>query len=287
MKIVSVMLGVSLSLATAVPAEPPQIENVVLESNTLEGPLSSRVSTWSETTGEPSWLGWLVPMVKGDATLCCWSRGDRHSQDRACALESSHRHSVYSSGQRRMPLDSDNLVVLLRAENGRLEEMRVYSEGCRLDAGGKSVTWLEGVEPEESARLLSQWIAGGSVVKDESLMALALHATPLAANRVAQIAQQSPDAELRGEALFWLALSGAVTAPDIILQAVNQDADSEVQEEAIFALSQLADGQGMPWLLTILQDPSRPSEVREEAFFWFVQSGDDEALDLIAEILGN
>ena len=43
----------------------------------------------------------------------------------------------------------------------------------------------------------------------------------------------------------------------------------------------------MPWLLTILQDPSRPSEVREEAFFWYVQSGDDEALDLIAEILGN
>jgi hypothetical protein len=182
---------------------------------------------------------------------------------------------------------SDSLVILVRADDGRLDEMRVYSEGCRLDAGGKAVTWLEGVEPEESVDLLSQWIAGGSVVQDEALMALALHATPLAADRVAQIAQQSPDAEFRGEALFWLALSGAVMAPDIILQAVNQDPDSEVREEAIFALSQLPDGQGMPWLLTILQDPSRSSEVREEAFFWFVQSGDDEALDLIAEILGN
>ena len=40
-------------------------------------------------------------------------------------------------------------------------------------------------------------------------------------------------------------------------------------------------------LLQILQDPSRSKKIREEAFFWYVQSGDDEALDLIAEILTN
>ena len=181
MKIVSVMLGVSLSLATAVPAEPPQIENVVLESNTLEGPLSSRVSTWSETTGEPSWLGWHVPMVRVTRRSVAGAAGIATRKTEPALSRAPTGTPCSRRASRRMPLDSDNLVVLLRADNGRLEEMRVYSEGCRLDAGGKSVTWLEGVEPEESVRLLSQWIAGGSVVKDEALMALALHATPLAA----------------------------------------------------------------------------------------------------------
>ena len=49
----------------------------------------------------------------------------------------------------------------------------------------------------------------------------------------------------------------------------------------------LPDQQGIPHLLAIIQDRSQPSEMREQAFFWYVQSGDDEALDLIAEILTN
>ena len=116
-------------------------------------------------------------------------------------------------------------------------------------------------------------------------MALALHASPAAAESLISAAQSNPSSEVRGEALFWLAQSGTSRAPEVILAALQRDADREVREEAVFALSQLPEGRGVPLLLAIAQDPDQPSAIRQEAFFWFVQEGDDQALDLIAEIL--
>lgn len=116
-------------------------------------------------------------------------------------------------------------------------------------------------------------------------MALALHAAPSAGERLIVAAQSDPDPEVRGEALFWLAQTGTANATDVILAALERDAESEVREEAIFALSQLPEDRGIPQLLEIARDPTRPSAVRQTAFFWFVQEADDQAMDLIAEIL--
>lgn len=288
MKIAAWMLAIPLFIVAIGSAGPPRIENAILESADLQGSLSSEVATWSATVGEPSWMGWHVPMIEGDSRLCCWTRGDRRRPDKACALESSHRHLVFSSDRPDFSLDgSAALVILLRAVHGRVDEMRIFSEGCRLAAGGQAVTWLEGVDPEESVELLSQWIEGDSVVKDEALMAMALHASPIAADRLAEMARQSADRELRGAALFWLSHTGADNASEVVLQALAEDPDARVRDEAVFALSQLPNHQGMPLLLEILRDRSRPAEIREEAFFWYVQSGDDQALDLIAEILSD
>jgi len=287
MRIVSLVFGVLLLGTVVAAAGPPQIENSGIESRILQGSLSSAVEVWSESIRKPSWLAWQVPMVQGDQVLCCWSRGDRRWQSRACTLEGPRRHFVFSSGRPRVLMESENLVVLLKADNEQLDEMRVFSDGCRLDAGGREVIWLEGVEPEESAALLGRLAESASALEDEALMAMALHATPVAANRLAGIARQSPDPDLRGEALFWLSHTGATKASDIILEALAEDPDTDVREDAIFALSLLPDHEGMPLLLEIIQDRSRPSPVREEAFFWYVQSGDDQALDLIAEILHN
>jgi len=288
MKIAAWMVAIPLLLVARGSAGPPRIENASLESTLLQGSLGAQVAAWSATVDEPSWMGWHVPMIKGDGMLCCATRGDRQLQVKACALESSHRHLVFSSDRSDFPLDgSETLVIMLRANQGRVDELRIYSEGCRLDAGGRAVTWLEGVDPEESVGLLSQWIEGDSVLEDEALMAMALHASTVAAERLAGIARQSADADLRGEALFWLSHTGADNAPEVVLQALAEDPDARVRDEAVFALSQLPEQQGMPLLLEILRDPTRPAEIREEAFFWYVQSGDDQALDLIAEILSD
>lgn len=285
MRIVSLLLTTQILLAAGAHAGPPQIDNSQLESTNLQGSLDSWAETWSEEVREPRWLGWHVPMADRDQFLCCGSRGDGRWQGAPCKLEGSHRHFVFSSDRPRTVMESDSLVVLLRADSGRLAEIQVYSDGCRLDAGGREVTWLEGVGPEASATLLGHLAVSNSAVEKEALMALALHATPGAAERLIKIARHGTDADLRGAALFWLSHTGAAAAADVILQALAEDPDAEVRTEAVFALSLLPDQQGMPLLLKILQDRSRSAEVREEAFFWYVQSGDDQALDLIAEIL--
>jgi len=276
-----------LLVAAVSVAELPQIENAAIESRILQGDLVPMVQEWSQSATQATWLGWQAPMAAGGGMLCCWSRGDRRWQSQACSMESSRRSFVFSSERPQFVAMSDNLVVLLKARDGELEELRAYSDGCRLDAGGRDLIWLEGVDPEASVELLTRLTESQPAVEDEALMAMALHATPAAAEELTTIARQSGDEDLRGEALFWLAHTGIEGASDIILQAMTEDPDADVREEAIFALSQLPDHEGIPLLLGIIQDRSRPSDMREEAFFWYVQEGDDQALDLIAEILTN
>ncbi len=285
MKTLATSLAVLL-WATAGLAGPPRIESADLRVTELQDSLARAVEAWSDAVTETSWLGWHVPMVATEGTLCCWSRSDRRWQERACTLESSHRHLVFSS-DRPVFADGENLVVLVKASAGVIDGLRIYSDSCLLEAGGGSVSWLENVEPRQSVALMSRWVEAEAVVEEEALMALALHAEPAAATRLADFARRGRNADLRGEALFWLSQTGTGQASEIILEALEEDPDPEVREKAIFALSQLPGQQGVPMLLQILQDPSRSKKIREEAFFWYVQSGDDEALDLIAEILTN
>ena len=51
------------------------------------------------------------------------------------------------------------MVVLFRVVSRQVERVRVFSEDCALDAGGREVTWLTGVRPAESVALLESLVA--------------------------------------------------------------------------------------------------------------------------------
>jgi hypothetical protein len=285
------ILGLVLVTAPAL-AGVPQIENVELVVERLQGDLTPAIGSWLQASPQPSWIGWHVPKVDGDQVLCCGSGAHWRQWDQACRLEGSHRHFRFSSHDGGpAPLGGASLVVLLRGADGRIDDLLVYSDDCPLDAVGRRVTWLEGVVPEASVDLLDRLITGLDLavpadrLADEALMALALHRTPVAAEVLVLVARSHANADLRGEALFWLAQSGASQAQEVILEALRQDKDSEFRDRAVFALSQLPERQGVPLLLEIARDPTRPSQIRQEAFFWFVQEADEQAIDSIAEIL--
>lgn len=292
MRIAKCLAGGWLLTATLALAGPPPVENVDLSIRSLEGDLLSEVRSWSDSSIETSWLGWHVPMVAGDRLLCCGDGGRWRTGDRTCRLEGTHRHFVFSHDRGfTVPGTGDSLVILLRSANGHVDDLQVYSGSCPLDAGNRALTWLEEVDPAASAAFLADLISepglleGAGDAGDGALMALALHASPVATQRLISVARSGSQADLRGEVLFWLALSGADRAPEVILEALEGDGDPDVREEAVFALSQLPDDQGVPLLLEIARDPARSRKVRQEAFFWFVQEGEDQALELIADIL--
>jgi hypothetical protein len=287
------VFGLVLAAAPAL-ASAPQIDNVELVVDRLQGELAPAIASWLQASPHPSWIGWQVPRIDGDQLLCCGSGSRWRQRDQACRLEGTQRHLRFSSHDARSaPLGGAGLVVLLRGADGRIDELLVYSDGCPLDAGGRQLTWLEGVEPEASADLLDKLIAGSNLVvppdrlADEALMALALHRASVAAERLILIARSHASAGLRGEALFWLAQSGGLQAQEVILVALRQDEDSEVREQAVFALSQLPQRRGVPLLLEIARDPTLPSQIRQEAFFWFVREADEQAINSIAEILSH
>ena len=108
------------------------------------------------------WVGYAVPVVDGERSMCCfnsgttWVNGSVVRSDGSaccgmCGLEPSA--GGISTAPRVQPQPatpiklegSDQMVVLFRVVNKQVDRVRVFSEDCQLDAGGRDVVWLTGV----------------------------------------------------------------------------------------------------------------------------------------------
>jgi len=96
--------------------------------------------------------------------------------------------------------------------------------------------------------------------------------------------QRLPNAT-RKAAVFWLGqAAGDRAARDLGALASDEREDREIQEQAVFALSQLANGGGVPLLIQIARTHKNP-KIRKTAMFWLGQSNDPRAIALFEEIL--
>jgi HEAT repeat protein len=180
----------------------------------------------------------------------------------------------------------DTLLVLFRVENRRVERIRMFSEGCELDAGGRPVRWLENVRPAESVALLESLAPANAEKRDRiasgAISALAMHAAAEAGAALQRMARTHQAAGIRGESLFWLAQRGDQGADRIILEAIEKDASADVRKRAVFALSQLTDGVAVPALIRVARTDATPT-VRGEALFWLGQKAGKKAAAEITE----
>ena len=89
------------------------------------------------------------------------------------------------------------MVVLFRIADRKVERVRVFSEDCRLDAGGRPVKWIENVRPAESVALLESLASASGDPKDRvtnnAIMAISLHAEPSALDTLFRIARTGTD----------------------------------------------------------------------------------------------
>lgn len=181
----------------------------------------------------------------------------------------------------------DTLFVFLRAENQRLERVRMFDDRCAIDAGNRVVTWLRNVKPAESVALLADLAADQKAetrVWKGALAALAQHAGQEAIRPLLRLARDSPDTKMRGEALFWLAQRAGREATAAITDAIANDPETDVKKRAVFALSQLPANEGVPKLIDVARTHRNPA-VRKQAMFWLGQSKDPRALAFFEEIL--
>jgi hypothetical protein len=226
------------------------------------------------------WVGWSAPSQPGRA-MCCWNSFEDREAGRGGACRLDGRHGVNISGDADVArLAGREMRVLARLEKGAPREVRAYSAGCRVDAGGAAVAWFDGVAPDESVALLAGW-AGHT---EEAVHALALHDRPSAVEALLALARDHRSAEVRGHALFWVAQYAGDAAAAAIEHAIAHDPDQEVKEKAVFALSQLPRDEGVPLLLRTLKTNRNP-EVRRQAAFWLGQSKDPRALAFFEELL--
>jgi hypothetical protein len=304
---IAVSLIIAVALATAVAAQPPRFVNARVTAQAAGPPLAASFRTLVAAQPDVTWIGYSVPILDGNRTMCCgcWSGSGSSSfvsgtfvSDTAmtcagCRLEptaGSTTSSIDRTAQRTsgpVKLEGpDRMFVLFRIAERRVERIRVFSEDCELDAGGRPVIWLDAVNPAESVTLLASYVGADADrrIANGALSAVALHADPAANGTLERLARRHDSSRIRGEAIFWLAQRAGQKAAGVITESIDQDPDTEVKKRAVFALGQLPKDEGVPLLIRVARTHANPA-VRKQAMFWLGQSKDARAIDFFAEIL--
>lgn len=233
-----------------------------------------------------TWLAWTVP-ARGSETICGFGRGSA-----AWGMTLDEGTSSWGTRDGAPAIAVTTVEVYAAVRDGRVRQLQFASEGCPVQAGNRSVTWLDGVTPAASVELIARLAAqrgdpkGGGKDDDDlaerALAGLAFHADPAAPLALVHLGREGGSEELRAQSLFWLAQTGDPQAARWIREAIARDPASEVREQGVFALSQLDDGA--PQLLALLRESS-DREVKRQAIFWLGQSDDPRATAELERLL--
>jgi hypothetical protein len=266
-------------------AQPAHLENARLEVREAGADAAATFASVLAAQREPAWIGYSVPGAAG-RTMCCFEFFEGEPRGGGgCRLE--HEGS-YGNSRRKgaVPLeDAAHIVVLVRASAGRIEKVRTFSTDCALDAGGRSVIWLSGLDEAQSVRILAP-LAAKDVrkVSEGAMHALSAHAGRPSVDTLISLAKTHATSRTRGHALFWLAQRAGEEARSAITSALENDPETDVKKKAVFALSQLPQDEGVPLLIRTARQNRNP-EVRRQAMFWLGQSQDTRAVAFFEEIL--
>jgi hypothetical protein len=302
--IAAALLG-CVTLGATVAAQQPRVTNAKLSTQSVAGGLAQTFRSLVAAQTDIAWIGYSVPVSDREKTMCCWSSADGStyisgtmSGDTPCcggcrlepSADGTARPAVTSAPQTGpIKLEgSDRMIVLFRIVERRVERVRSYSEDCAIDAGGRTVTWLQEVRPTESIALLESLIGAEGDRKNRvtsaALSAISMHAEPTAAQTVERLARSHAVPAIRSDAIFWLGQMAGMKVASTITDAIANDPDTEVKKRAVFALSQLPRGEGVPLLIDVARKNPNPA-VKKQAIFWLGQSKDPRAIDFFAQIL--
>ncbi|PYQ42412.1 MAG: hypothetical protein DMF77_12960 [Acidobacteria bacterium] len=295
-----VSLSVPVSVLLAIPAlagPPPRlVRTPVVSRSAATAGLEKTAREWVAAQTAPGWLGYEVPAT-GHHDMCCfdsWEGGERSGG--GCRIEEHGSFSMRDSEERFPSLDDETAVVLLRAEAGRIGRVRVVSRGCGIDAGGRTLTWVDDVKPAESLALLSSLVAageeatakqldgghsaGGDKVTDSALMAIAVHEGPAADDVLERFITLTQPERIRKKAAFWMGNMRGRRGYEALSRLVRGDPSDKVREQGVFALSQSEVPEAVDAMIRVAQKDAS-THVRGQALFWLGQKAGKKAVAAI------
>ncbi|MEA2572393.1 MAG: hypothetical protein QOI24_4394 [Acidobacteriota bacterium] len=240
-------------------AQMPRIAGGTLKSAQASSNLAAQI----ESRGADGWIGYAVPGATTHSVFC-------------------NSWEIYDSTSRDLHPAGSPPAVFYRVDDGRVTKVRLYSIDCTLEANGRSVTWLEGVDARASMNFLRSLLDRDDVSGDGALAALSMHGG--STDILLDVAKHHERAKVRGKALFWLSQQAGQRVAPALREAIDRDPDSKVKEQAVFGIAQLPDDQSIPLLAELAKTHRNPS-VRKKAVFWLGQKNDPRALAVIEEIL--
>jgi hypothetical protein len=166
-----------------------------------------------------------------------------------------------------------------------MERLRVLSEGCVIDAGGRLVVRLLDARPKESLEFLAALASARddatARLTDPALMAIAHHAGPAADVVLEGFTARDRPEEVRKKAAFWMGAARDGRGYDALARLVREDGSDRFREHVVFALSLSREPAAIDAMLEVARRDASPG-VRGQALFWLAQKAGRKAVDGIA-----
>ena len=279
--------GLVMTSALAVVAAAQHIENGTVTAQPAGSPFAQSFRSLVSSQPDVAWIGYSVPVSESERVMCCFDSGTTNGMVSsasgccgACRLENSSGTNISSRTESTTPAGvvklegSDRMVVLYRIADRTIDRVRVFSEDCRLDAGGRPVRWLENVRPADSIALLESLTTVEGDLKgriaDGAITAIALHGDPAADASLERLVAPGQPEAVRKKVTFWLGNSRGRRGFDTLRRVMRDDPSIEVRKGAIFGLSQSRVPETLDTLISIARSDNEP-RLRSEALFWLAQ----------------
>jgi HEAT repeat protein len=295
----AILVGALIALSADGADVPMKIENAKLEQRSAVGGLAASVRELAERSS-PAWVAYSVPMVSGDHELCCWNSGGEGVEVLCgqCQLEEGYSRSINTRGRKGTGVAeleaSHNLLVFFKLEDHVVDDVRAFSEDCRIDAGGRTVYWLSNVHPSDSVTVLASFaMASGSElvnaadldrIRNGAVMAIAFHADPSAERTLESFVAASQPEKLREQTAFWLASIRGHAGYETLRRLARADSDFSFRKKLMFDFYVSKDPEAVGTLIDSAQNDSSPY-VRGQALFWLAQKAGQKAAPTISEAI--
>ncbi len=144
--------GVLLMATVAANGQQANLIHAKLDQSTASAGLSASIADVTARDSGPAWIAYVLPAVES-------RRGNGDGDGwRSCTANLEEGSSIPNdSGDLESPTDRHNLIFL-RVEKHQVEKIRMFDDGCRVDAVGMPVHWLTGVRPAESVEFLRAFV---------------------------------------------------------------------------------------------------------------------------------
>ena len=292
----SIAIAVALLTSTAGGAvQQPAIGNGSVTTQPAGSPFVPSFQTLVASQPDASWIGYAVPVVDShratDSSDCC----------DACRLEPSGEQTRSMSGalpSRVVKLEGAEFTfVLFRITGRRVERVRVFPGTCELDAGGRPVTWIEGVRPADSIALLESLVtssaaagepgaSGSRAIGNGAIAAIALHADAAADAALERLVAPGQPETVRTKVPFWLGNARGRRGLEVLSRLLRDDRSPELQKKAVFGISQSREADATGKLVETARTATHAG-IRGEAIFWLAQKAGSRAAADIKERIDN
>jgi hypothetical protein len=250
---------------------------------------------------EPTWIAWRVPMTDGRRDLCSWYSDD-WSNVRGFLAEpgqSASGRPQITPPAGPVPLEAGTgLVTLVRAVEGRVERLRTLSDDCPIDAGGRSMVWLEGLTPAESLKFLDSLTRASApaildrvtgdarrTIGTSAISAIALHQDAAAEAILIRIATTDADTSLRRHAGTRLA-ARSPRGFDEVRKLLATEQNQSLRRSLVTALGQTRFPATAETLITIARSDA-DATARGDAVYYYASAAGAAGMANVLAIVQN